>query len=154
MLDINSTSASPTVAGRMKVALVHFGGNDEKAPYNLDPIIGLDSRLMPRVLAWVGSKCGFHKLHHVIRNWNNPQLFGYPSSTCSSKVDVSDKRKYYCIAVSAITLSLADCNCILVTLIFIHHHPAPTLKYKPWLPIPATTHPRTTHHLTQTNTKA
>ena len=61
------------------MALVQFGGDDEKAQFNLDPIIDLDIRLMPRVLAWVGSECGFYKLHHVVRNWNNPQLFGYPS---------------------------------------------------------------------------
>jgi hypothetical protein len=79
VLDINSTSASPAVAGRKKVALVHFGGDDEKAQFNLDSIIDLDIRLMPKVLAWVGSECGFFKLHHVVRNWNNPQLFGYPS---------------------------------------------------------------------------
>jgi hypothetical protein len=79
VLDINSTSASPTVAGRRKVVLLHFGGDDEKAQFNLDPIIDLDIRLMPKVLAWVGSECGFNKLHHIVRNWNNPQLFGYPS---------------------------------------------------------------------------
>ncbi|EED90321.1 predicted protein [Thalassiosira pseudonana CCMP1335] len=79
VLIINTFSVSPTVAGRKKVALVQFGGGDKKAQFHLDPIIDLDIRLMPRVLAWVGSECGFYKLHHVVRNWNNPQLFGYPS---------------------------------------------------------------------------
>ena len=41
------------IAGRGKVAFVHFWRDDQKAQFNLEPI-DLDIRLMPRVLGHPG----------------------------------------------------------------------------------------------------
>jgi hypothetical protein len=84
----NRDSSSLPDRARRKVWRIHFS----KQRFTLDQLLEYDTKLIPRVLAWLSSTCelvnrrvsvNFHSfkwLYHLIRNRNIPELFGRPSA--------------------------------------------------------------------------
>ena len=79
MLLVNRVDAHPAFE---KTWRVHF--KDEQ--FDLQELLAIDVRFMPHVLAWFACKGSLenltrlNRLYRIIRNWNIPELFGYPSA--------------------------------------------------------------------------
>ena len=82
LIGINGELTRSISLGRQKVWKVHFDGRR----FDLQELLQMDVRLMHRVLAWFArdDNCNsprmrFEKLYRVVRSWNIPELFGFPS---------------------------------------------------------------------------
>ena len=82
LIGINGELTRSISPGRQKVWKVHFDGRR----FDLQELLQMDARLMPRVLGWFAcdDNCNsprmrFEKLYRVVRSWNIPELFGFPS---------------------------------------------------------------------------
>lgn len=69
ILAINASPVSATAKGRRKVAMVHFNGD-----YNIEELLQLDIKLMPRVLEFL-AECSLQEVNHLFRNM--PSLLDY-----------------------------------------------------------------------------
>ena len=69
-------------AVRKKIMHIHFDGE----PFDLQPLLDMDVKIMPHILLWFMEKSDFCEirrfcnLYHLFRNWNIPVLFGFPSA--------------------------------------------------------------------------
>jgi hypothetical protein len=70
ILAINASPVSATAKGRRKVAMVHFNGD-----YNIEELLQLDIKLMPRVLEFLAECSLQEEVNHLFRNM--PSLLDY-----------------------------------------------------------------------------
>ena len=82
MLEFNSFQCSARPPAERKIWHVHFREDD----FDLRPLLDVDVRVMPRLLAWFAGRSArgevlrLRRINRVLRDWNAAGLFGFPSA--------------------------------------------------------------------------